>query len=89
MCDNFCGLPFPNKINQLFSPSHLEPSMSFPCSSDPPKENTHGQRIAICAHAEHLFSSISFDFKRITTKSVHKLCNKFFVIVMNVSSTCF
>jgi hypothetical protein len=63
--------------------------MSFPCSSKPPKENTHGQRSAICAHAEQLFSSIGTDFKRHTTKSVHKLYNKIFGIVMNDSSQCF
>jgi hypothetical protein len=89
LCDNCCDLYFPNEMTQLFSACNFEPSMSFPCLSNPPNENTHGQRSTICAHAEHLFSSIGIDFKGHTTKFVHKSCNKNFGIVMNVLSPSF
>jgi hypothetical protein len=48
-CVDSCDLYFPNEMNQLFSACNSEPSMSFPCLSNPPNENTHGQRSAICA----------------------------------------
>jgi hypothetical protein len=87
--DNSCDLYFSNEMTQSFSACNSEPSMSFPCLSNPPNENTHGQRSAICAHAEHLFSCIGIDFKGHTTKFVHKSRNKNFGIVMNVLSPSF
>jgi hypothetical protein len=88
-CVDSCDLYFPNEMNQLFSDCNSDSSMSFPCLFNPPNENTHGQTSAICAHAEHLFSSIGIDFKRHTAKSINKLCNKNFGIVMNDSLQCF
>jgi hypothetical protein len=88
-CVDYCDLYFPNKITQWFSACNSEPSMSFPCLSTPPNQSTYGQRSAICAHAEHLFSSIAIDYKGHTTKSVHKSCKTNFGIVMNVLSPSF
>jgi hypothetical protein len=88
-CVDSCDLYFPTEMNQLFSACNSEFSMSFPCSSNPTKENTNGKRTAIGAHAEHLFSFIGIDFKRCTTKSVHKSCNKNVGIVVNDSSQYF
>jgi hypothetical protein len=48
-----------------------------------------GKKNAICAHANHLFTSIGIDFKRHTTKPVYKSSNKNFGIVMNVLSPSF
>jgi hypothetical protein len=44
LCDNSCDLYFPNEMNQLLSLNNSEPSMPFPCLSNPPNENTHGQK---------------------------------------------
>jgi hypothetical protein len=88
-CVDSCDLYFPNEMNQLFSACNSELSMSFPCSSNPSKENTLGKRSAICAHVEHLFSSIVIDFIRHTTKYVCKLRNKNVGIAVNDSSQCF
>jgi hypothetical protein len=88
-CVDFCDLYFPNEMTQLFSVFNSEPSMPFPCLSNPPNENTNGQKSAICAHADHLSSSIGIDFKRHTTKPVYKSSNKNFGIVMNVLSPSF
>jgi hypothetical protein len=71
-CVDSCDLYFPNEMTQFFSACNSEPSMSLPCLSNSSNENTHGQKSAICAHAEQLFSSLGIDFKRHTTKSIHK-----------------
>jgi hypothetical protein len=39
LCDNSCHMYFPNEMNQMFSASNSEPSMSFSCSYIPPNSN--------------------------------------------------